>query len=104
MSTRIAKEELAILMPNRLAHYFEPDETVGPSEPHRSLWAKVSTALAWLMEMPRRRAVLDELNALSDHELADIGLVRSDLVRVFDADFLERTQPIREGMRRPVHA
>ena len=37
--------------------------------------------------MPRRRAVLDELSMLSDHELADIGLSRVDLGRVFDPSF-----------------
>jgi len=31
--------------------------------------------------------VLDELSGLSDHELADIGLARNDLSRVFDPAF-----------------
>jgi uncharacterized protein YjiS (DUF1127 family) len=38
--------------------------------------------------MPRRRAVINELDALSDHELADIGLARVDVPRVFDRDFV----------------
>ncbi len=41
----------------------------------------------WLLDMPRRRAVINELDALSDHELADIGLSRSDVPRVFDVSF-----------------
>jgi len=31
--------------------------------------------------------VLDELSALSDHELADIGLSRTGISRVFDPAF-----------------
>jgi uncharacterized protein YjiS (DUF1127 family) len=33
---------------------------------------------------PRRQALLEELNALTDRELADIGLHRGDLARVFE--------------------
>ena len=49
--------------------------------------------MRWLAEMPRRRAVLDELGRLSDHELADIGLTRGDLPRVFDPSFTVQPQP-----------
>jgi hypothetical protein len=31
--------------------------------------------------------VFDQLQAMSDRELADIGLERADLARVFDEDF-----------------
>ena len=48
----------------------------------------VARTMAWLSDMPRRRQVLNELRSLSDHELADIGLSRGDLNRVFDADFV----------------
>ena len=48
---------------------------------------KVLASVRWLAEMPKRRAVLDELGRLSDHELADIGLTRGDLPRVFDPSF-----------------
>ncbi len=48
----------------------------------------VARTMAWLSDMPRRRQVLNELRSLSDHELADIGLARSDLNRVFDANFV----------------
>jgi uncharacterized protein YjiS (DUF1127 family) len=49
--------------------------------------AWIAAALAWVAEMPRRRAVIAELRALSDRELDDIGITRADLPRLFDADF-----------------
>jgi uncharacterized protein YjiS (DUF1127 family) len=42
----------------------------------------------WVSGLVRRRAVINELAALSDHELADIGLTRSDIPRVFDRSFV----------------
>ena len=35
----------------------------------------------------RRQAVIREMEMLTDRDLADIGLMRSDLPRVFDPDF-----------------
>ena len=37
-----------------------------------------------IAEFPSRRRVMDELSSLSDRELADIGLSRADIPRVFD--------------------
>jgi uncharacterized protein YjiS (DUF1127 family) len=42
---------------------------------------------SFIITYPERRAVFEHLNALSDRELADIGLTRGDLARVFDTDF-----------------
>ena len=57
-------------------------------EPARpALAARLAGAVKWLVELPRRNAVMEDLSLLSDHELADIGLTRGDLGRVFDARF-----------------
>lgn len=48
----------------------------------------IARLTAWLSDMPRRRQVLNELRSLTDHELADIGLSRGDLHRVFEPDFV----------------
>jgi uncharacterized protein YjiS (DUF1127 family) len=57
-------------------------------EPARpSLVERVAGAVQWLVELPRRNAVVEELSVLSDRELADIGLSRADVGRVFDAKF-----------------
>jgi uncharacterized protein YjiS (DUF1127 family) len=89
MHTRVAKEELAILLPNTMSHYFqdEPAYTPAPAAKRSGLLAHLRAALRWIAEMPKRRAVMDELGMLSDHELADIGLTRSDLPYVFDPAF-----------------
>jgi uncharacterized protein YjiS (DUF1127 family) len=41
----------------------------------------------WLHKWRQRRQVAVELTLMTDHELADIGLSRADLSRVFDPDF-----------------
>ena len=89
MSGLVAKEEIALLMPERLAHYFQDDPEYMPatSGTGRSLLSTVGAVLKWVIEIPRRRAVLDELGSLSDHELSDIGLSRAELGQVFDRSF-----------------
>lgn len=51
------------------------------------VWAFVTGIVQFLAIYPERRAVFDQLQGLSDRELADIGLERADIARVFDADF-----------------
>jgi uncharacterized protein YjiS (DUF1127 family) len=43
--------------------------------------------LAGFAEWRRRRAVMLEMAMMTDHELADIGLSRADIPRVFDPAF-----------------
>lgn len=89
MHTRVAKEELAILLPNTMSHYFqdEPAYVAEPAATRSGLFARIGAALRWIAEFPRRQAVMDELSMLSDHELADIGLSRADVPYVFNPTF-----------------
>ena len=95
MSAHVTKGEFSPVMPTRISHYFkdEPEYLVVPEAPSPSLFrkpgllGKLILSLRWLVALPRRRAVLDELGALTDHELSDIGLSRTDLSRVFDPSF-----------------
>ncbi len=88
MNTRIAKEEMALMMPTRLGHYFTDDaEYVVPASDTPGVLARIGAFFGALAELPRRRAVMNELTRLTDHELADIGLTRGELDRVFDAEF-----------------
>ena len=48
---------------------------------------KVGRFLADLFAGGERRTVINELTMLSDRELGDIGISRSDIPRVFDTDF-----------------
>jgi uncharacterized protein YjiS (DUF1127 family) len=91
MTSRIARDEMALLMPNSLGHYFQEDASDTPRDDEQpGLFARIGDFARWVASLPKRQAVLSELNALSDHELADIGLSRGELPMVFDADFAAR--------------
>ena len=68
--------------------FLEPGTSRDKGAPgFRWLRARVAGATHWLMDVARRQSVIAELSRLSDHELADIGLTRADLPRVFDPAF-----------------
>ncbi len=54
----------------------------------RALARKLADAIAGMVKFLGRGAVTAELGRMSDRELADIGLGRSELGRVFNADFI----------------
>lgn len=86
MNARVAKEEIALLMPSSLSHYTDEPRLSDAAAPS-GVFGVVLRAVNWLADLPRRRSVLAELNELSEHELADIGLNRTELTRVFDPEF-----------------
>jgi uncharacterized protein YjiS (DUF1127 family) len=90
MNASTAKQEYALRLPDAMSHYFrdEDEYTSAQTVERPGLLARIGAALRWVAELPKRRAVMHELNMLSDHELADIGLSRADLPRVFDAAFV----------------
>jgi uncharacterized protein YjiS (DUF1127 family) len=83
MNANFAKNHMAHLLPVGLAG----TDADTRHEVGSGFGRKVANALAWLVAMPRRRAVIDELRMLTDRELADIGVARSELKRVFDPAF-----------------
>ncbi len=96
MNVRLPKEEMALLMPASLSSASWTD-AYAPARPENpTLLQRIGIAAKWIMEMPRRRALLDELNTLSDHELADIGLTRSELNRVFEPAFVAQRDAERD--------
>jgi uncharacterized protein YjiS (DUF1127 family) len=88
MNAPLTKEQIALLMSDTLS-YRAPGVEGGLSVFRPSLFARLRAAVAHLASLPRRRAVMDELSMLTDRELADIGLNRSELGRVFDPRFVQ---------------
>lgn len=96
MNARIAKDEISILFPTN-ASYASPvqDAERSVSQAAEAEFGRkvggvvvaLRNVVAWIADLPRRRAVLGELEMMSDRELADIGLVRAELPRIFDEDF-----------------
>jgi|SRR6185437_680798 len=60
----------------------------------------VARMMGWLAARAERRAVVAELSQLSDRELSDIGLVRSDVPFVFDRTFAAMREEQRDGAGR----
>jgi len=89
MNAYVGKDEISVQRSDSLSHYFkdEPNYMPQPEEESPHFFARLGKFLHWLAELPHRQAVMDELASLSDHELADIGLTRADLPRVFDEEF-----------------
>ncbi|WP_237212805.1 DUF1127 domain-containing protein [Falsiroseomonas oryziterrae] len=53
----------------------------------RRVGAVFSAVADALTSWPERRATYEKLKRLNDRELADIGLTRGDIARVFEPDF-----------------
>lgn len=96
MNAPLAKEQIALLMSDSLTYRSSvvqgTDGTVAEPRPSflSLLGQRIRRAALSLAALPQRRAVIDELNMLTDRELADIGLSRSDLSRVFEPGFSAR--------------
>ena len=81
MNAYVSKEELALL-PTAQINFpqHHADAQAGKSGVLSSIFGRVSAFV-------ERQRVLSELGSLTDRELADIGLSRAELPRVFDPAF-----------------
>lgn len=85
MSAPIAKSQFAFELPNLTYVDTSLEEAnlrapVAPRKRH-GLSALLAAFAAWR----EKRATVRELEAMSDRDLADIGLNRADIGRIFDA-------------------
>jgi uncharacterized protein YjiS (DUF1127 family) len=77
MNAYTSKDEFALLSSTRISH---PEHYADDSAARPSLFARIAAFF-------ERQSTLHELNQLTDRELADIGLQRADLSRVFEPAF-----------------
>ena len=95
MNIRLAKDDFAFNLPG--AANYSPVPTDGAEIAERARARNVARpsglvgrARAWLAQAQRRRQAMNELQMLTDHELADIGLVRSEIPMIFEPGFAEQ--------------
>ena len=89
MNAPLSKEQIALLMSDHMTVRSHPlpgtDGTIDDrAEPRSGFLSRLAAAVRTWTE---RRAVIAELRNLSDRDLADIGLNRADMGRVFDPAF-----------------
>lgn len=83
MTAHVSKEQLGLMLPGTMSHYFQ-DEPEYLEAPRPGLLARAFTVVAgWLV----RRGEIEEVASLSDAQLADIGISRGEIPLVFNAQF-----------------
>jgi uncharacterized protein YjiS (DUF1127 family) len=95
MNASINTNEFAFKLPEMLSYHSTwEDADYEPTLPRRHpgwIAALAVAVVRGLRAYAERRRVMRELQEMSDHELADLGLSRYDIPRVFDPAFaLER--------------
>jgi len=91
MNASINKNEFAFKLPEMASYHSTWDDAdYEPRLPHRrQSWVARLTAapVRWATAYAERRRVMNELAQMSDRELADLGISRYDIPRVFDPKF-----------------
>ena len=89
MNVHVSKEEVEYHLPTVIPDYFRDEPECAPriEERRPGLFARLKAGLCWIAEIRKRQAAIEELSRLSDHDLADIGVSRADLPRMFDPAF-----------------
>jgi uncharacterized protein YjiS (DUF1127 family) len=111
MDARITREETALLLNLsspvqseveriRLDAMRARDAAIGAAIARgvKAVFRGIGATLHFIATYPERMRTLRHLQGLSERELADIGLSRSDLGRVFDEDFVAtRSRAAKQG-------
>jgi len=95
MSAPLAKTDFVFKLATSQSYIddaYDPTPLAAAQPAPRGLLRQIGDGLAYLGQSVKtwaaRQATMSELGAMSDRELADIGLSRGDLPRVFDAEFV----------------
>ena len=86
MNASTSRDQLTFTLGN--VSYIGPEFDIDASpvvKPEKQGW--LAAVMARFVAWRRRREVMAEMAMMSDRELADIGLARSELPRVFDPAF-----------------
>lgn len=88
MSVHPSRQALEFNLPDMLSYHSTWDDAdYEPVLPHRRRWNDRFGFFRPLRRMMERAAVRNELYSMTDRELADIGLSRYEIGRVFDPEF-----------------
>ena len=108
MDARFTKAEAALLLPEAAAASRRETEVetirLAAAAARNEAFANwllggLRRAIGLLASLPQRVATYNALSALSDRELRDIGMTRSDIGRVVEPDFNPR--PANDAGQRP---
>ncbi|MCC6716273.1 MAG: DUF1127 domain-containing protein [Acetobacteraceae bacterium] len=88
MSAHASKEQLGLTLPGTLNHYYEAEPQYLDAPPPGAFSRVLAAFLSWRA----RRATIAELSALSDAQLADIGISRGEVPMLYDAAFRSRRE------------
>jgi uncharacterized protein YjiS (DUF1127 family) len=95
MSAPLAKTDFVFKLATSqsyIDHSYDPTPNVGAQPAPRGLLRQLADGLAWLTQGVRnwadQQTTLSEMGLMSDRELSDIGLSRTDVPRVFDPSFV----------------
>lgn len=89
MSAPITKDQFTFSLGNAsyIDSSYEELPTAVVKQPEGGIGKWMASFVAAFADWRRRQRVLQEMELMTDRELADIGLSRSDLPRVFDPAF-----------------
>jgi uncharacterized protein YjiS (DUF1127 family) len=89
MNAPIAKDQFTFSLGNLsyVDSSYDDAPAYVPAQPKHAFRHWLDRGISALAEWRHRQETLREMEMLSDHELADIGLTRADLPRVFDPAF-----------------
>ena len=89
MNAPVAKDQFTFSLGNLsyVDSTYDDVPASAPAEPRHGVRQWFERRASAFAEWRRRQETLREMEMLTDRELADIGLTRSDLPRVFDPAF-----------------